>query len=172
MRLQQTQHSNSRKIQSCLDHVGQLMRSRKWSTKRGGEHHIATCHGPMVQGGLLMAHPRGVHGDGGAPGGGSSFRQGVGAASTGSPDLETEAAAVQRGDWEKNFDIRAFLVGCNIYAKGGSQGVHLGARRPPSAPYPSAAPPGRLGPWWVPSFPILVIPEGSSALIFYIIFLE
>src|SRR4051812_33496994 len=26
--------------------------------------------------------------------------------------------------------------------------------------------PGALGPWWVPSFPLLVIPEGSSTLIF------
>ena len=65
----------------------------------------------MVQGGLLTAHPRGVHGDGGAPGGGSSFRQGAGATSPGSPDLETAAAAVQRGDREKNFDIRDFLCG-------------------------------------------------------------
>src|SRR3954466_10185523 len=35
------------------------------STKRGGEHHIATGHGPMVQGGLLTTRPGGVHGDGG-----------------------------------------------------------------------------------------------------------
>ena len=55
----------------------------------------------MVQGGLLTTHPVGVHGDGWSPGGGSSFRQGAGAASPGSPDLETEAATVQRGDREK-----------------------------------------------------------------------
>ena len=80
------------------------------STERGGEHHIATGHGPMVQGGLLMAHPRGVHGDGGSLGGGSSFRQGAGVAFPGSPDLETAAvAAVQRGDGKRNFDIRGFL---------------------------------------------------------------
>ena len=65
----------------------------------------------MVQGGLLTTHPEGVHGGGWTPGGGSSFRQGAGAASPGSPDFETAAAAVQRGDWEKNFDIRGFLVG-------------------------------------------------------------
>src|SRR4051812_32841092 len=40
------------------------------------------------------------------------------------------------------------------------------------APPPRAAPPGRLEPWWVPSFPLLVIPEASWTLIFYIIFLE
>ena len=67
----------------------------------------------MVQGGLFTAHPGGVHGDGGAPGGASSFRQGAGAASLGSPDLET-AAAVQGGDREKDFDIRDFLRGGNI----------------------------------------------------------
>ena len=49
---------------------------------------------------LLTAHPGGVNGDGGAPGGGSSFRQGVGAASPGSSDLETAATAIQRGDQE------------------------------------------------------------------------
>ena len=54
----------------------------------------------MVQGELLTAHPGGVHGDGWSPGGGSSFRQGAGAASPGSPDLETAAAAVQRGERE------------------------------------------------------------------------
>ena len=66
----------------------------------GGEHHIATGHGPMAQGGLLTAHPGGIHGDGWSPGGGSSFRQGAGAASLGSPDLETAAAAEQRGERE------------------------------------------------------------------------
>src|SRR3954466_12514254 len=47
------------------------------STKRGEVHHIATGHGPMVQGGLLTAHPGGVHGYGWSPGGGSSFRHGA-----------------------------------------------------------------------------------------------
>src|ERR1044072_6913737 len=101
----------------CLDHVGQLTRSRKWSTKRGGEHHIATGHGPMVQGGILTAHPGGVHGDGGAPGVGSSFWQGAEVVSLGSPDLEAVAVAVQRGDREKSFDSRGFLHEGNILAK-------------------------------------------------------
>ena len=30
------------------------------------------------------------------------------------PVLETAAAAVQRGDWEKNFDLRGFLCEGNI----------------------------------------------------------
>ena len=65
----------------------------------------------MVQGGLLTAHPGGVHGYGWSPGGGSSFRQGAGAASPGSPDLETAAAAIQRGGREKEIDIRGFHPG-------------------------------------------------------------
>src|SRR3954466_2730491 len=83
------------KLQRCLDHVRQLTRSRKWKHKEGREiHHIATGHGPMVQGGLLTAHPGGVHGDGWSLGGVSTFRQGAGAASPGSPDLETVVAEV------------------------------------------------------------------------------
>ena len=78
-------------------------------TKRGEVHHIATGHGPMVQGGLLMAHPGGVHGYGWSPKGGSSFRQGAGEASPSSPNLETAAAAVQRGDGKRDNSIRGFL---------------------------------------------------------------
>ena len=48
----------------------------------------------MVQGGLLTTHPLGVHGYGWYPGGGSFFRQGAGAASPGSPDLETAASVI------------------------------------------------------------------------------
>src|ERR1043165_2440390 len=81
----------------------------KVEAQRGGEiHHIATDHGPMVQGGLLTAHPGSVHGYGWSPGGGISFRQGAGAASLGSPDLETAAAAEQRGVREKGFLSRGF----------------------------------------------------------------
>ena len=61
----------------------------------------------MVQGGLLTAHTEGVHGYGWSPGGGISFRQGAGAASLGSPDLEM-AVAEQRGFCEKGFRIRGF----------------------------------------------------------------
>ena len=62
----------------------------------------------MVQGGLLTAHTGGVHGYGWSPGGGSSSRQGAGAASPGSPDLETVAVAVQRRVRGKEIDIRGF----------------------------------------------------------------
>ena len=63
----------------------------------------------MVQGGLLTAHPRGVHGYGWSPVGGSSSRQGAEAAPPGSPNLETAAAAVQRRVREKEIDLRGFL---------------------------------------------------------------
>src|SRR4051795_13204733 len=82
----------------------------KVEAQKGGEiHHIANDHGPMVQGGLLTTHTGCVHGYGWSPGGGFSFRQGAGAASPGSPDLETAVAAVQRRDREKVLRIRGFL---------------------------------------------------------------
>ena len=62
----------------------------------------------MVHGRLLTAHPGGVHGDGGAPEGESSLRQGVGTASPDSPDLETAAAAEQRRDREKGLYFLGF----------------------------------------------------------------
>ena len=62
----------------------------------------------MVQGGLLTAHTGGVHGYGWSPGGGISFRQGAGAASLDNPDLETAAAAKQRGVRENQIRIRGF----------------------------------------------------------------
>ena len=65
----------------------------------------------MVQGGLLTAHPGSVHVDGEAPGGETSLRQGAGAASLGSPDLETVAAVEQRRDREKGFWCRGFPDG-------------------------------------------------------------
>ena len=46
----------------------------------------------MVQGGLLTSYPGSVHGDGEAPGGGSSLWQGAGTESPDSPDLEMAAA--------------------------------------------------------------------------------
>ena len=81
----------------------------KVEAQRGGEiHHIATDHGPMVQGGLLTTHTGGVQGYGWSPGGVFSFRQGAGAASPDSPDLEMAAAAIQRGIRESHIDIRRF----------------------------------------------------------------
>src|SRR6187399_2084624 len=113
---------------------------------RGGEHHIATDHGPMVQGGLLTTHPGSVHGGGEAPGGGSPLRQGVGKSSPDAPDLGSAAAAEQRRDREKGFCPRGFRDERDIYAKGGSQRRSRGPRRPPGAARGGAAPGGCLGP--------------------------
>ena len=46
----------------------------KVKAQEGGRFIASYYHGPMVQGGLLMAHPGGVNGDGEAPGGESSLR--------------------------------------------------------------------------------------------------
>ena len=62
----------------------------------------------MVQGGLLTSHPGSFHGDGEAPGGESSLRQGAGTASPGSPDHETVAAAEYRRDREKGLAPEGF----------------------------------------------------------------
>ena len=90
----------------------------------------------MVQGGLLTAHTGSVHGYEWSPRGGFSFRQGAGAASPGSPDLET-AAAEQRGSRKKGIRIRGFYP---EGAKGGVEGTHQEARRPPGAARGWAAP--------------------------------
>src|SRR3954468_18245132 len=75
IRSQQTQHSNDRKLQRCLDHVRQLTRSRKWKHKKGrstSHSYWSRTHGPrgtthgtsgrrpwrwMVPGELLLAAP-------------------------------------------------------------------------------------------------------------------
>src|ERR1041384_8461095 len=73
--------------------------------KEGGEHHIATDHRPMVQGGILTVHRGSIHGGGEAPGGDSSLQQGAGKRSSGAPDLGSAAATEQRRDREKGFRL-------------------------------------------------------------------
>src|SRR3954463_1023633 len=91
----------------------------------GGEkNHIATDQGPMVQGGLLTAHPGSVHGDGEAPGDESSLRQGAGTGSPGSPNLQTTVAEEQRGDHGKGLCPRGFR----------GYGVNIGRRGPGGGP--------------------------------------
>src|SRR3954464_8327265 len=90
--------------------------------KEGGEHHISTDHGPMVQGGLLTDHPGSVHGGGEALRGPSSLRQGAGKRSSGAPNLGS-AATKQRGDHEKWFCLQRFRGEGNIQEKGGSRGA-------------------------------------------------
>ena len=52
----------------------------------------------MVQGGLLTAHPRGDHGDGGASRDQSSLQQGAETGTSADPDLGIAMAAEQ---WQK-----------------------------------------------------------------------
>ena len=149
-----------------------LTRTRKWKHKRGRVHHIATDHVPMVQGGLLTAHTGGVHGYGWSPEGGISFRQGAGAASPGSPDLETAAA----GNREEFAKIRSVLGVSTPRGKYRRRGASRGPTRKPGGllARPRVGP--RQGPSWslvmAPPLPPLVIPEVSWTLIFNIIFPE
>ena len=85
----------------------------------------------MVQGGLLTAHPGSVHGDGEAPEGESSLRQGAGTTSPGSPDLETVAAAEQRRIEKYGSRLEGFRTGGKYRQKGAAKGP-LGS---PGAPW-------------------------------------
>ena len=77
-----------------------------------------------------------------------------------------------REGFAKRVSVQGFLIrGVNI-GEGGVERSHGAARRPPGAPQGGAAPGTLLGPWWWPSFPLLVLPEGSVTLIFNIIFPE
>ena len=60
---EQTQHSNTENYNGASIIRGSSRGLESGSTKRGGEHHIAIGHGPMVQGGLLTAYVGGFHGD-------------------------------------------------------------------------------------------------------------
>src|ERR1043165_276831 len=100
----------------------------------------------MIQGGLLTAHPGGVHGYGWSPGGGSTFRRGAGAASPGSPDLETAVAAVQRRDREKGF----VLWVSSARGKYRRRGAPGGPTRQPGGPLARPRVGPRQGPFWSP----------------------
>src|SRR3954471_18697821 len=57
------------------------------------------------------------------------------------------------------------------YRRRGESGGPTGQPGGPSGAAQGGAAPGTLlGPWWWPSFPLLVLPEGSVTLIFNIIF--
>src|SRR3954464_2616705 len=126
----------------------------------------------MVKGGLLTAHTGGVHVYGWSPGGGFSFRQGAGAASPGSIDLETAAAVEQRGSREKGIRI-GVSTPRGKYRRGESRGP---TRKPGGLlARPRVGP--RQGPSWSlvvppPPLPPLVTPESSLTLIFNIYFSE
>src|ERR1041385_5687939 len=95
-------------------------------TKRGGEHHIATDHGPMVQRKLLTTHPGSIHGGEETPGGQPSLRQGAGKKSAGAPDLGSAAAAEQRRDREKGFSLLRVSRHGEYIGEGGQPGATRG----------------------------------------------
>src|SRR4051812_24806068 len=109
----------------------------------------------MVQGRLLTTQPRGVHGDGGAPGGDSSLRQGARTTSPGSPDLETTETVVQRGDREKTCILGVSSTGV-LYRRRGQPGAPPGSHAPPARPGPRARHQGA----WVPGGGPLAPPTG------------
>src|SRR3954470_16529294 len=120
------------------------MRSRKWSTKRGGEHHRATGHGPMVQGGLLTTHPGGVHCYGWSPRGGSSFRRGAEQLLQAAPIFKRRRRRY-RGEFAKVRSILGVSTPRAKYRRSGAPGG------PTSQPGGSLAPP-RVGPRPLPSW--------------------
>src|SRR3954469_6336037 len=126
----------------CLNHVGQLTRTNWLSTRTGGEHHIATGHGPMVQGILLTHHPGGVHGGGEGPGGDPPLRQGAGKSSPGAPDLGSAAAEKQRCDRGKGLSSRGFETCFKYTPKGGVGRPQGGPGAPPARPKGGAPPRG------------------------------
>ena len=62
----------------------------------------------MVQGGQLTAHPGSAHGDGEAPGGDPSLRQGAGKGSSDAPDLGSATAAEQWRNRKKGLLFQGF----------------------------------------------------------------
>ena len=63
------------------------------------------------------------YGDGGASGGESSLRQGVGTASPGSPDLKTAAVAEQQRDRQKGSSFEGFRTRAKYRRKGAARGA-------------------------------------------------
>src|SRR4051812_40802470 len=83
----------------------------------------------------------------------------------------------QRRRYREEFKNKRLILGVSSAGakyrpRGAPRGAHQGPRRVPGVPSPLAAPRGRLGPWWWPYGPTLVIREASVTLIFYIILLE
>src|SRR3954471_24040688 len=66
---------------------------------------------------------------------------------------------VKKGSCSEGFQTRG-----KYRRRGGVGRTHRAARRPPGAAQGGAAPGTLLGPWWWPSFPLLVLPEGSFML--------
>src|SRR3954466_4104133 len=114
----------------------------------GGVHHIATGHGPMVQGRLLTTHPGGVHGDGWSPGGGPPFSRVPGQLLLAAPILKRRRRRRYR---EENGNSRSILgvsfAGTKYRPKGAPRGGGTGQPGGcPARPWVGA----HQGPFWSP----------------------
>src|SRR3954462_10611390 len=118
----------------------------KVEAQKGEIHHIATGHGPMVQGGLLATHPGGVHGYGWSPGGGSSFGRVPGQLLQAAPILKRRQRRY-RGEFAEK---RSILGISTPRAKYRRRGVSRGPTRQPGGllARPRVGP--RQGPSWSP----------------------
>src|ERR1041385_4315180 len=100
--------------------------------KEGGEHHIATDHGSMVQGGLLTVHPGSIHGGGEAPRGDSSLRQGAGKRNPSAPDLGARRRR-NRGEIAKKGSVFGGFASRRLNRRRGAARGPLGVQAPPLA---------------------------------------
>src|ERR1041384_7521256 len=113
---------------------------------------------------------KGSNVEGDESGGTSPSRQGAGIGIMSPRNLFSRAADIGIASGEKRSGIRVSSAGVKIGAKGGHGGTHQSATRVGGAAQAWAAPGTLLAAWWWPFCRILVIPEASGALIFYIIF--
>src|SRR3954469_22608887 len=118
----------------------------KVKAQEGGEiHHIATDHGPMVQGGLLTAHPGSVHGYGWSPGGVSPSGR--------VPEQLLQAAPILK---RRRRNREGFAKKCSVLGvsdprgKYRRRGASRGATGQPGGPLARPRVGPRQAPSWVP----------------------
>src|SRR4051812_16136692 len=118
----------------------------------------------MVQGGLLTVHPGSIHGDGEAPGGGSSLRRVPGRGLLVLPILEARRRRNRVEIAKKGSCLGVFASRGKNRRRGaarGPPGVQAAPWRGPTLGRAGRAPGALVGPLCPPS----VIPEASSTLI-------
>src|SRR3954471_15016643 len=103
------------------------------SIKRGEIHHIATGHGPMVQGGLLTTHLEGVHGYGWSPGGGPPPGRVSGQLLQAAPILKRRRRWYRGEFAEKRSILGVSSPRAKYRRRGGVEGTHQAVRRVPGA---------------------------------------
>src|SRR4051812_13547431 len=99
----------------------------------------------MVQGRLLTAHPGGVNGDGGAPRGDSSLRQGAGQRLLGSPILKRRRRRYREEIGEKSSGVEGFSSWRIYRRRGAARGATRGLGAPWARPHPRAHHQGAWG---------------------------